>query len=40
MQLFDLLLGANILLDGCNNCKLADFGASRQIQVIAPVSNY
>ena len=26
-------LGANILLDKSDNCKLADFGASRQIQV-------
>jgi len=26
--------GANILLDNSNNCKLADFGSSRQIQTI------
>jgi len=27
--------GANILLDGCDNCKLADFNVSRQIQTIS-----
>lgn len=31
--IFYFYLGANILLDKSDNCKLADFGASRQIQV-------
>lgn len=36
VTLYDVILvflGANILLDNSNNCKLADFGSSRQIQV-------